>query len=516
MSPLVNSRGCKNNGRLLLPLLFMAASACGGTEEGGHDPNDEDHSWGTMTSTTCWEEVRALFEPNIECGFVKVPESRAADGPPALEIAVVRFRAQNAGAPKPPVIWLQGGPGGESIASLEFFYPRLFSHMRRDRDVVVFDQRGIGKSIPELTCPERTDRTDDGNATWASACAKALRQKGVNMEAYNSVQNAADIDLIRTALHYEKIILYGTSYGSQLAQHYMRDFPDAVESAILDGVLPMPLGHSVYWRAELAVFNSLAIDRLLTECENDSACQTDFPNLRTQIGTIIAALETAPIRLFEASDPNNSLEMDAFDFAYLLREFTIFSRGMFWAAERIHWVYRVLTEDNTLLRGRLFRAFEFLREPDTVGDTTNLLVFFSMTCSEFDRFDENDVVIDKETRSGNIDLTRFEAKFIRTVCNNWGTTVIPEAKRRRVDSHIRTLLFTGGLDSATPPEFTDRVQQGLTNGHRVDFPNLGHVVGLSDFECPRSLILSFIQDGSQPPDTSCVPELDYSAIKSGP
>ena len=66
----------------------------------------------------------------------------------------------------------------------------------------------------------------------------ACEAQGIDLSAYNSVQNAADVDLIRQALGYDEYNYYGVSYGTFLGFHLLRDQPEHLRSAILDGVVP--------------------------------------------------------------------------------------------------------------------------------------------------------------------------------------------------------------------------------------------------------------------------------------
>ena len=106
----------------------------------------------------------------------------------------------------------------------------LFGPLVEKRDVILFDQRGTGYSQPDLGCPEEKKfalDTLDQNLTptqsaelrrrRAAQCHDRLVKEGVNLALYNSAQNAADIEALRQALGYDKINLYGTSYGTRLA-----------------------------------------------------------------------------------------------------------------------------------------------------------------------------------------------------------------------------------------------------------------------------------------------------------
>lgn len=80
-------------------------------------------------------------------------------------------------------------------------------------------------------------------------CVASPRDEGIDLAQYNSVRIAADVDAARQALGYERIVFYGASYGAQLDQHFMRDFPDSLESVVLDGANSLSRGSWVEERA---------------------------------------------------------------------------------------------------------------------------------------------------------------------------------------------------------------------------------------------------------------------------
>ena len=70
----------------------------------------------------------------------------------------------------------------------------------------------------------------------ARACARELRPQGVDAAQYTTAAWVADLDVVRAALGYDKINLWGGSYGTRAAQEYLRRHPDRVRSVVLDGV----------------------------------------------------------------------------------------------------------------------------------------------------------------------------------------------------------------------------------------------------------------------------------------
>ncbi len=159
--------------------------------------------------------------------------------------------------------------------------------MRKDRDIVLVDQRGTGRSSP-LTCAAfKPD--DSAEATLeldpvpkAAACAKELAVQGVDAAQYTTAAWIADLDAVRAALGYAKINLWGGSYGTRAALEYLRRHPSRVRSIVLDGVAPPSM------KVSLDVWPSrdLALSAVLDACAQSPACRAAHPDLPAMLDGI--------------------------------------------------------------------------------------------------------------------------------------------------------------------------------------------------------------------------------------
>ncbi|MCB0182100.1 MAG: alpha/beta fold hydrolase, partial [Anaerolineae bacterium] len=195
-------------------------------------------------------EVAPEISPMADCGYVTVPENRATGSDTTIKLAVVRVRT-DAASPGTPVVLAIGGPGGNGLirtTSIGLLTP--LAPIIADHDFVFFSQRGTEHAVPHLRCPGYTQAPIEAALSGASdeerqaqlvaamqACVDQAVGEGVDLSAYNTNENAADVDSIRQALGYDQIVLYGQSYGTQLAQFVMRNHPEILESVILDGIL---------------------------------------------------------------------------------------------------------------------------------------------------------------------------------------------------------------------------------------------------------------------------------------
>jgi pimeloyl-ACP methyl ester carboxylesterase len=196
--------------------------------------------WTPFTFTSAAGDTLAA-----DSGRVVVPESRAHPGGPTIQIAVVRVRS-TARRPGAPVVYLAGGPGGAGIAGARGEIFPTVAALRAVSDVILFDQRGTGSTLPSLLV--RTTLGVPPTVSSASAEAKAallersraavaeVRARGVDLAAYNTVENADDLDDVRKAVGAERWIVWGHSYGTHLGLAYLKRHGAHVERAILGGI----------------------------------------------------------------------------------------------------------------------------------------------------------------------------------------------------------------------------------------------------------------------------------------
>jgi len=244
-----------------------------------------------------------------EVASFKVPErherllARTSTSRAQITLRVWRFAATG-NATGPPILLLDGGPGGAAIESTRGAYFDMVQRFRAFGDVIVIDQRGTGESVPSLACNKAANMPTDELLTiesWLEAlvspavrCARKWRSDGVDLGAFNNRESAKDIEALRLALGTEQLSLWGISYGTQLALTYLRQFPDRVARAVLHGVLP-PGGFPGLPRNRDKVLKGLA--RLARQAQPGV-----YPDIVGSLRTILADLAASP-RDVVVSDP---------------------------------------------------------------------------------------------------------------------------------------------------------------------------------------------------------------------
>lgn len=445
-----------------------------------------------------------------ECGYLIVPADYDNSEAGTYEIAVAVFPATGERTSDVPVIYLEGGPGGNALEGLEVSGGVILAPLNETRDVIVFDQRGVGFSQPELGCPETRELTREligqtlplaeENELWLDAmqtCRDRLVEDGIDLSLVNSAANAADVDRLRTALGHEQWDLYGSSYGTRLAQNVMRDFPDGVRRVVLDSSYPLELDLF----ANIPASSERAFRLMLDSCAADSACSEHYPDLE---GTLLEAFD----RLTVSPEPGTaSFDLDGEVVDTLM------------TGERLAWlVFEALYQTSVIpwLPEIISKAAEGNVEPANLMLSNSLIndafasvgMYYSTQCADETPFTSQEAVAASIAASPlfarlqDSEGTYAEGTF--ETCAAWDVQPSPPVENEPVRSDIPTLVLAGEYDPITPPSHGMAVAANLSNATFVEFPAVGHGL-LLEGDCATSIILAFL-DGEDAPDTSCVAE----------
>jgi pimeloyl-ACP methyl ester carboxylesterase len=445
------------------------------------------------------------------CGFVRVPEVRADPASAAIRLAVVVFKASGQ-APKPdPVILLAGGPGEKTVASAAAVLT-ILSQFRAERDVIVFDQRGVGLSEPALECPEFVpallddlDEPDAGvslrkNFEALMACRDRLVAEGRNLAAYNTTENAADVDDIRRALGYKQLNLYGASYGSLLAQAVLRDHPAGVRSAVMGAVLPTSKSFFVH----VPTTTVDAVLRLLDLCAADADCNRAYPDLKQTLYDVVDKLNADPVPI----TITNSLDGQAYP--ALLNGDAVFNNLVTFLyltniipvlPQAIHDVARGDYDLMTRLSGMVF----------LLANATSRGMTYSVMCAEDLIGITPEAYMETRARmprplAGSADPEDVIEYSTFGLCQNWPVPQADPSVKMPVQSDVPVLLLEGQLDPVTPIAYAREVASHLSRATVYEFPGVGHNV-LVGSPCAQSIALDFVNDPSRSPDASCLADM---------
>jgi pimeloyl-ACP methyl ester carboxylesterase len=401
--------------------------------------------------------------------------------------------ARRAQAEPDPLFLLAGGPG-QAASAMAPLVDRFFREVRERRDVVLVDLRGTGDSHP-LACAPPADELDalGAKAAFELDVAACLARQDADPRLYTSEQQMADLDEVRARLGYERINLWGGSFGTRAALVYARLFPARVRSVVLDGAAPLEFEFPL----SLARDNQRALDRLLADCAAEAACAAAFPRLGQELAELLARLEREPARVSlrhpRTGEPVE-LALGRDRFAGGLRVF-LYSAS--------HQALMPLLIDQAW-RGNFapFVALSLAGMAWSV-DTMALGLTLSVVCAE-DVAGVTDEEIAAASRGSF--LGRSEMDEWKRWCSLWPAGTLSPGLRRAPPSAAPALILSGELDPVTPPRWGEVMARHFHAARQVVAPGTGHNVSFSG--CVPDVIARFLAAGSAAGlDTSCVAAL---------
>jgi pimeloyl-ACP methyl ester carboxylesterase len=470
--------------------------------------------WGTTATNAQTPPAASAFKPchldgmstEVLCGSLSRPLNPAKPTGRQIDIhyAVLPSMARN--KLSDPVVLFAGGPGQSALA-LAPIADRLFKRLRVRRDVLLIDQRGTGKSVG-MTCKSdmRTSMTDAMDTKRMpqrmQVCKAEIKQRHKLSEEdltfFTTEIASADVDAIRQHLGYGPINAVGGSYGTRAALDYLRQYPQQVRRALIDGVAPsdMVLMSSVSADAQAA------FDALLASCEGTppnaqtSPCAKSYPKLRENWQALLASLPK-PVRVvhpltFKPEQIMVTQETLVQSLRTPLYAPQLAAALPFALAEATEGRFEALLGLSSALGGGS-RAFDLAWG-----------MHFSVVCAEdFPR-------MSKSTDAPGKEFGTSFAQMYADVCAMWPQGPVSEAFYQIKPAQQAVLVMSGGADPVTPPRHGERAAKALgAKAKHVVAPNLGH--GVMGDACGSDVLVKFFQaatdDAALAVDSSCLAKI---------
>jgi pimeloyl-ACP methyl ester carboxylesterase len=473
-------------------------------------------------------DCRAIKPPSIEtkCYDLIVPEDRAKPEGRTIRLHVAVIKSTSPQPSPDPILFLSGGPGFNAINN--FVMAGLtFQAFRGNRDMIVFDQRGTGKSQPVLACPELydaeaalapllVDQVEGSKVekTAMQACRDRLGKQGIQLDAYTTSASAADADDLRRALKIEKWNLYGFSYGTHLGLTILRDYPDGVRSAVLDSVWPLQKDIFVLEHDKTQGI----YEQLFKGCAANAKCQAAYPRLEDTFYEAITRLNKEPVNVTVVTyfgqniKPGTDIPMDGSRFID-----TVFA--MLLSDSTIPYVPKLIATtalgDNTLLAR--YNATTEINHPDFYAAGMNM----SVVCADRSAFPAQtpEQIAAEKINPLLLDLASARNKSEVEFCQLWGSAQESSLDRQPLSSDIPTLILAGEYDPSTPLAWGRLAATTLRKGYFVEFPNIGHGVYASDSAtngCANRIVTAFYEEPDTQPDISCVSKIKQHGFITSP
>jgi pimeloyl-ACP methyl ester carboxylesterase len=437
---------------------------------------------------------------DVRCGTVDVFENRTTRSGRRLALSVIVARATEADRAPDPFFLFAGGPG-QAASGMVDFANTAFSVVRRTRDLVLVDVRGTGQSNP-LNCRLYRKPTDFLGEFYPEASVRHCRDSLgalADLRQYTTPNIADDIDDVRAALGYDRINIYGTSYGSRLAFVYMRQHPGHVRSVVMKAIVPtnahMPMGY--------AQDADRALELLARDCAADRDCAAEYPNFASEFRTVVARAKQGTLRgawpaqrAMSGIQPGDSITIDADALTSTVMGFmqSVGSRASLPRA-----VHRAFLGDGS----ELLQAILFYRT-SLDGGQIAIGMHLSVMCSEDTRWLDPRKAAEDNARSFLGDA-RVRAQL--SACRNWPQGDPGRGYDQPVRGDAPVLLVSGELDPNTPARWGEEALKTLPNGRHVILPLVAHNFS-SAATCGAQFVADFIERASaRDLDLSCATQI---------
>lgn len=440
-------------------------------------------------------------EKHVECYYLVVAENRSVSNGRTIRLPIVILKTDNPNPKPDPVLKTLGGPGASSLRMIR---GRGASPWLKDRDYIIYEQRGTRYAQPSLSCPE----VDDANVasakakadrraarkseiTAAKVCFDRLRTAGIDLDAYNSSESAADIADLRRVLKLDQINLYGVSYSARLMLDVVRYHPEGIRSVVLESTLPPEVNYD-----ELGVDGIVrTLNQMFAGCRADADCSAAYPDLEKEFYAVVARLNAQPLSVKKMDPATNSqveVLINGDDFVT-------------WIVDYLFSNEPAATVDAPLVTHRAFNgdyAAQFKRDGGAGLESSfySWGMRYSVWCSEEMPFEKMSVI--KAQSDKYAGLKGYEVMALPDICSVWKVKPAKPVANRPVASSIPALVLAAQYDAYTDPAWGKSVAGRFKNSFFFEVPWAGHGPAFS-VPCVNRMISDFI-DNLRSPSSDCI------------
>ena len=465
----------------------------------------------------------------IECGLLQVPENRENPDSRFIELSFIKLNSTwdedkesekdedersklPPGKRDDPIIYLTGGPGAKAIG----YVKRFKDHgIRTHRDLYILEQRGIGHSgdfclqynrrQPELNNAINQTEYAAASITSQNNCSLNATAAGVDLNGYNTIENARDVKTLRRALGFKQWNLWGISYGTIVGQAYINEDPEGIRAIILDAISPLNARQNIEtWL--IPTWYDRDLKKLDALGQADEDCAKHYPALGEKIRAAIQSVKDKPIKVAVKDTetyPSGDAHLFA-DFAGYLPFALFYEQSNYPALPAIitAWTEAMDKRDETLIKA-------LMQASDLVDFSPSKGMYDSVLCvdGEIESFANS---LEKELQDHPVLAgamnTSASIKARRERCAKMGMQVRDESQYRLPQTDIPSLLIEGEMDPITPPPLAKIVAPGFSKGTYVEFPYAGHGPSRS-VKCAGEMMNKFYDNPADKPDLSCVEEM---------
>lgn len=469
---------------------------------------------------------------HVKCGYVSVPEDRSDPHSRKIKVAAAVVPASDPVPGAEPILLL---PGGASASSMTRFSIRAYlagTTWDDGHDVVLVDTRGVGRSEPQLGCPELDAagvRAFYAGPTAGSRypfllrralriCRQRLVNQGVSLGSYNSREASVDLEVLRRALGVDQWNLLAISADGVLGMNYLRFHPQSFRSVIVDsGMSPQMRG-----LLEYDYGYSEDLDEVFAGCSANRACRRTYPHIRRLFMRTVARLQRHPVtvRLDHFRPTPERMTIDGVGLYYDASH-AIFPGNVF-VPEEIHFALDNMWRAS---HGQVEALYQDLMGNGPITNDHESRYFARARSMSLECTDTISAITPAVLRQAATDLPWYATRYRSpdfdlglTIgqerspagCRVWNVEQAPAAQHQPVVSDVPTLVMAGQFDGGVPDYIVEQNVEGLSHATYVEFPAVGHqqlAFFNQSHHCARDIARAFLADPDADLDTGCADEM---------
>jgi pimeloyl-ACP methyl ester carboxylesterase len=447
----------------------------------------------------------------LEYGYVTVPEWHSRSRGPVIQLAVARFKSISDNPAPDPVVLNTGGPGD---SNMDQFIPTMVGPMGQailaQRDVVIIELRGLRYSKPALICDEvfeaqlsmidKDIRGKEANQILLTAMRASydrFQKEGIDLSAYNNVETAADIVMIMTTLGYDKFNIFGSSAGTMVAQHVMRDYPQRVRSVVLNAAVPLggPFFRNMMSNA------SKSLERMFELCEADETCNPTSPDMEEKFFAYLEQLNKEPITI-PVKHPSSGEKV-----RFVLNGDRLSSwifTSMYFNTQIPYSLSKFMAGDYSELQNSANIFFPM--------NNFSYGLSYTIFSSESLDFTVEDIEVGGRYSAFVDGMSLFFSPSLLAQAQEfWKIKPLDRSLLKPLKSDIPTLIFNGEMDHVLPTAYIKDMTSNLSNGYMYLFPGVAHSP-IDAGSCAFMMAMEFLADPTKAPDSACMESFKHEFI----
>ncbi len=460
---------------------------------------------GKFTLSDCPLELpeELLLSGKFSYGYMEVPEYADNLNGKTIKLAIAVFKCKADSATHEPLVLCQGGPGSSNI---DGFVPDLAGGLGNlflnERDVVIIESRGLKYSKPylgiqgleelQLSLLEQnltSDETIDLYLDSIEAAYNRFEEQGIDLSAFNTLETSNEIAYVMKHLGYEKFSMFGTSYGTEVAQYLLMNHSDQLVSVVMNGIMDINLGG---YHMHTSLISTL--DSMFYMCENDPKYADVYPNLKVNFLSLIKRLNENPDTIMVKNWVDGSTHK------ILLTG----SRLSVWLFNQMY--------TNTQLPLTLQKIISgdyspIINNPGLILPQLDFSMGLSLSVflSETSDIKPDNIPIEGEYADliKGTSTTMFGPYFWNKAKDVWKVKSMEGNKS--FASSVPMLMLSGEMDYLCLPSYAQEVAKKQKNAYHYVFEGVAHSP-VDRGECAIMMLKEFFDNPTKAPDNSCMQE----------